>query len=199
MPACHEPGVVHRPTRWHGTAAGEITVPGLHEKVREAAAQKRVPALSPLRKDLRSILRSKNSTIVAMCSPAGSVDPDVLVAKDAMRKQVMKKTLQVSTILNCVFMNPSECGAPCHTVRTINFWRCCPCTLGQNCVQMLSSVADRLDDLRDVLEDISSMCFVLRRILLLSLPPSAGKKCATLSPAARCCPSCFVWRSASLS
>ena len=73
-------------------------MPGLQELVREAASHKRVPALSPLRKDLRSILRSRNSSIVALCSPAGSVDPEVLAAKDAMRKKVMTKTLEVGPV-----------------------------------------------------------------------------------------------------
>lgn len=73
-----------------------------------------------------------------MCSPAGSVDPDVLVAKDAMRKQVMKKTLQVSTILNCVFrirvsvvhlvtlyeLSISGAVAHAHWARIV--CRCCP-------------------------------------------------------------------------
>lgn len=104
-------------------SAGEITVPGLQERVREAAAQKRVPALSPLRKDLRSILRSRNSTLVALCSPAGSVDPELLAAKDDMRKQVMTKTLQVSNqvtpalVLSLYCQPLSPCSGPHSSLR----------------------------------------------------------------------------------
>lgn len=76
--------------------AGEVATPALQDKIRDAALHKRVPALLALRKDVRHILRSSNSTIAALCSPSGSVDPDVAAAKDSVRKKVMKNTLEVS-------------------------------------------------------------------------------------------------------
>lgn len=74
---------------------GEITVPGLQDQVREAASHKRVPTLLALRKELRSILRSNNGTIASLCSPAGSVDPQLLATTDSMRKNVMAHSLLV--------------------------------------------------------------------------------------------------------